>query len=177
MTADDDRPWRWAFRRGCGRSPRGDELTRYQYWHGISRRDGFAAAGPMANVAVAVDSDRGNWTQRDEKCDDKPRRNRTNPRTNRANRAGKNTAASFGGSRTETRGAQAAEPGIAAGAEARTRSVAARAQRRTAARRPGRGRRRSCGDPGTLAARSHRRARSPDSARTVVAAGVMAAQQ
>jgi hypothetical protein len=45
MTADDDRPWRWAFRRGCGRSPRGDELTRYQYWHGISRRDGFAAAG------------------------------------------------------------------------------------------------------------------------------------
>jgi hypothetical protein len=46
MTDDPDRTWKWAFRKGYGRSPRGDELDRYRYWHGISRRISFDAAGP-----------------------------------------------------------------------------------------------------------------------------------
>jgi hypothetical protein len=43
---DEDACWRWAFKKAYGRRPRGEELTRYQYWHGISRRDGFDASGP-----------------------------------------------------------------------------------------------------------------------------------
>jgi hypothetical protein len=43
---DEDACWRWAFKKAYGRRPRGDELTRYKFWHGISRRDGFGASGP-----------------------------------------------------------------------------------------------------------------------------------
>jgi hypothetical protein len=43
---DDDRIWRAAFREGYRRRPRVGELERYKYWHGVSRRDGFDAAGP-----------------------------------------------------------------------------------------------------------------------------------
>jgi hypothetical protein len=43
---DEDACWRWAFKKAYGRRPRGEELTRYQYWHCISRRDGFDVSGP-----------------------------------------------------------------------------------------------------------------------------------
>jgi len=46
MIADEQRIWRWAFRKGYGRAPRGDELDRYRYWHGVSRRISFDASGP-----------------------------------------------------------------------------------------------------------------------------------
>jgi hypothetical protein len=43
---DEDACWRWAFKKAYGRRPKVEELTRYKYWHGISRRDGFDASGP-----------------------------------------------------------------------------------------------------------------------------------
>jgi hypothetical protein len=43
---DEDACWRWAFKKAYHRRPKVEELTRYKYWHGISRRDGFDVSGP-----------------------------------------------------------------------------------------------------------------------------------
>jgi hypothetical protein len=42
----DKRAWVWAFKRAYGHRPTAEQLTRYRYWHLVSRQHGFAASGP-----------------------------------------------------------------------------------------------------------------------------------